>query len=210
MNINFVNKLKHYFFKIIKKSRVNSTLNSFVNSSSKVESGTAFVNSSIGRHSFVGYDCDIYNTHIGNFCSIANNVVIGGGNHPINWVSTSPVFYSGRDSVKAKFSDFERVIHKKTNIGSDVWIGQNVTIKQGINIGTGSVIGMGSIVTKDVIPYSVVCGNPARLLKMRFSDRQIDDLLSSRWWELSDSELAQSAVFIRNVDDFLSFIKQVK
>ena len=87
-----------------------------------------------------------------------------------NGVSTSPVFYSGRDSVKAKFSKHER---KKYNtvIGHDVWIGQNIRIKQGVNIGTGAIIGMGSIVTKDVPPYNIYAGNPAKFIRKRFDDK---------------------------------------
>ena len=92
------------------------------------------------------------------FLSIANNVVIGGGKHPINWVGMSPVFYKGKDSVKAKFSSYEREKPLVTSIGHDVWIGRNAIIKGGVKIGNGSVIGMGSIITKDVLPYSIVGG----------------------------------------------------
>ena len=92
-------RLLYYWSKLLKKVRGVAVKDAYIHPSAKVESGTHFVRSSIGKHSFVGYDCEIINTEIGSFCSIANGVVIGGGMHPIDWVSTSPVFYSGRDSV---------------------------------------------------------------------------------------------------------------
>ena len=136
----------------------------------------------MGRHSFCGYDCEITNTEIGSFCSIANNVIIGGGMHPMDWVSTSPAFYIGRDSVKAKFATHTREPVKKIIIGHDVWIGQYALIKQGITVGTGAVIGMGSVVTKDVEPYSIVAGKPACLINHRFNEDIVQKLLHSKWW----------------------------
>lgn len=117
------------------------------------------------RYSFCGYNCEMINVEIGSFCSIANGVVIGGEMHPLEWISTSPVFYEGRDSIDMKFSEHKRKKGLKTIIGHDVWIGQNSLIKQGIKIGNGAVIGMGSVVTKDVAPYSIVAGNPTKLIK---------------------------------------------
>ena len=181
--------LQYYFNKIIKKMRGVAIKNSFIHKTSKVESGTQFINSSINKHSFCGYDCDINYCDIGSFTSIANGVIVGGGMHPISWVSTSPVFYIGRDSIKAKFSEYEREDVKKTIIGNDVWIGNNCLIKQGVNIGTGSVIGMGSVVTKDVEPYTIVAGNPAKIIRKRFDDQLIERLLKSSWWDFSDSKL---------------------
>ena len=124
--------------------------------------------------------------------------------HPVDWVSMSPVFYSGRDSVRKKFSQFDRPADKTTNIGSDVWIGDGAIIKQGVNIGVGAVIGMGSIVTKDVPPYTIVAGNPAHPIRKRFSDDVISRLLESRWWEKSDKELESLAADIKDPEAFLN------
>ena len=140
--------LLYLYSKIFKKLRGASLLNSFVDKSSKIESGTSFINSKMGKYSFCGYDCEMLNVNIGNYCSIANNVVIGGAMHPMHWVSMSLVFYAGRDSVKKKFAEYQRDEDKPVNIEHDVWIGQYSMIKQGVSIGTGAVIGMGSIVTK--------------------------------------------------------------
>lgn len=195
--------LEYYYSKLLRKLRGKATINSRIHKTSKVESGSHIINSSMDRHSFCGYDCEIINCEIGSFCSIANNVIIGGAMHPIHWLSTSPVFFSGRDSVKAKFALHKREEGLLTTIGHDVWIGNNVIIKQGVNIGTGSIIGMGSIVTKNVEPYSIVAGNPAKEIRKRFDKRIIDGLLISRWWELSDDLLRKYAKNITNPELFL-------
>ena len=199
--------IKYLFFKLLKKIRLIGIKNSYVHRTSKIESGTTFISSSMDKYSFCGYDCDIVHTIIGSFCSIANNVKIGGGKHPIDWVSTSPVFYKGRDSVRKKFSKHERDNVIKTHIGNDVWIGEGCIIKQGIKIGNGSVIGMGSVVTKDVEPYSIVGGVPARVLRFRFSNDLISKLMKSEWWNLDDNILSEASSYIQNPDLFLECLK---
>lgn len=194
--------------KFFKKIRGVALVNSTIPKSSKVESGSHIVNSVFGKHSFCGYDCEIINCEVGSFCSIANNVIIGGGAHPMDWVSMSPVFYEGRDSVKAKFSKHKRVAQLKTNIGHDVWIGQGAIIKQGVTIGTGSVIGMGSVVTKDVPPYTIVAGCPAKKVKMRFDDSIIEQILESKWWTFNDEKLNQFAPFFTDPNKFLLELKK--
>ena len=162
----------------------------------------------MNKHSFCGYDNEIINTKIGSFCSIGNHVKIGGGEHPYSWVSTSPVFYKGRDSVKAKFSEFDRVEIRTTIIGNDVWVGQNSLIKQGITIGHGAIIGMGSVVTKDVEPYSIVAGVPAKKIKLRFSEDLISKLIKSKWWDLKENELNKAAENIKDPIKFLDSINE--
>lgn len=201
-------KINYFLSRIIKKMRGSSIIDSRIDRSSKVESGCQLVNVTMDKHSFCGYDCTLINCVIGSFCSISNGVVIGGGMHPINWVSTSPVFYKGRDSVKKKFSVYERDEPKKTYIGHDVWIGEKVLIKQGINIGNGAVIGMGSIVTKDVQPYEIVAGNPAKVIRKRFSDDIIYNLNIAKWWLLSEDELNKYAKYIKEPQKFIERINQ--
>lgn len=191
--------------KIMKRMRPAAIKNSSIHKSSKVEPTSHFIKSKMGKHSFCGYDCDINNTNIGSFCSIANSVVIGGGMHPINWVSTSPVFYEGRDSVKAKFSSHKRKSVKPVRIGHDVWIGQNAIVKQGVSIGNGAVIGMGAVVTRNVPAYSIVGGCPANMIKMRFSQSIIDKLEALEWWAFDDEKLEQLG---RYIQDPLVFIEK--
>ncbi len=193
----------YYFHKIQKKIRLVGIRGSQVHGTSKLESGTSFVASSMDKYSFCGYDCDIFLTQIGAYCSIADGVVIGGNAHPVDWVSTSPVFYNNTDSVKKKFSYHERIESKRTIIGNDVWIGRNALIKQGVTIGHGVVIGMGSVVTKDIEPYAIVGGSPAKLIRKRFSPGIIGKLLDSKWWSLDERELARLAPFIKDPEQFL-------
>jgi acetyltransferase-like isoleucine patch superfamily enzyme len=203
------NFMIYFWAKFFKKIQGSAIKNSNISNSSKVEAGSLFVNSSMDRHSFCGYNCEIINTQIGSFCSIANNVKIGGGEHPIDWVSTSPVFYFGRDSVKAKFSEFKRPEPSITKIGSDVWIGQNTLIKQGVEVGVGAIIGMGSIVTKNVPPYAIVAGNPAKLIRYRFDDELISELLKSQWWNLDETKIFISSQNIKDPKKFLKILNSL-
>lgn len=197
----------YFWSKILRKLRGAAIKNSKIHNSSKVEAGSQIFNVKMGKYSFCGYDCEISNCEIGSFTSIANGVVIGGGMHPMDWVGMSPVFYKGRDSVKAKFSEFDRKVVKPTIIGNDVWIGRNALVKQGVNIGTGAVIGMGSVVTKDVPPYAIFAGNPAKFIRYRFNDDIIQRLLESCWWELDEKILSRAA---KNIKDPESFLRNFK
>lgn len=200
--------LKYLISKVIKKSRLSAVRFSQVHSTSKLESGTNFISSSMARHSFCGYDCDITNADIGSFVSIANVVVIGGGRHPMEWVAMSPVFYEGRDSVKAKFSIHKREHSKRVTIGNDVWIGRSAIVLPGVKIGHGAVVGAGAVVTKDVPAYGVVAGNPARLIRYRFEESIIQRLLKIRWWDYTDDRIHDLGPYFNDVDRFLKFIEK--
>jgi chloramphenicol O-acetyltransferase type B len=199
--------LIYYWSKLLRKLRGAAIKNSSIHKTSKIEAGSQIINTLMDKHSFCGYDCEISNCEIGSFTSIANGVVIGGGMHPIDWVGTSPVFYEGRDSVKAKFSEFQREEVKTTLIGRDVWIGRNVLIKQGVTIGNGAVVGMGSVVTKDVAPYAIVAGNPAKLIRYRFQEEIVSKLIVSEWWELDENDLKKYAKDITYPEKFLKNFK---
>lgn len=179
--------------RMLKKLRGCAICNSSVNKTAKIESGSTMVNSSIGKYSFCGYDCKLINCSIGAFCSIADNVVAGGVQHPVSWASTSPVFYAGQDSIKKKFSTFQRSEDQTTIIGNDVWIGERVLIKGGVTIEDGAVIGIGSVVSKDIGAYEIWAGSPARLIRKRFDDAMIERMVSSRWWDCSDAEIQMCA-----------------
>lgn len=200
---NIVNWFFLIVNKIIKKSRFTAIRNSTIHPTSVVHSGTDIVNSEFGRYSYCGYDCLIVNTELGAFCSIASNVSIGGAAHPIHFVSTSPVFLSHKDSIKKKFSNFEYLPIRITRIDSDVWIGEGAFVKAGVHIGVGSIIGMGAVVTKDVEPYSIVAGNPAKIIRKRFPEDIIVGLLQLRWWELPDDEIMVISKFFDNPEVLL-------
>jgi chloramphenicol O-acetyltransferase type B len=183
----------------IKKSSIHKT--------SKVEAGSQIVNTLMDKHSFCGYDCDISNCKIGSFTSIAN----GGGYSwrytSFDWVGTSPVFYEGRDSVKAKFSEFKRDEVKTTLIGHDVWIGRNAFIKQGVIIVNGAVVGMGSVITKDVAPFAIIGGNPAKLIRYRISDEIIQRLIASKGCKLRVNKLKEVATYFKDPSFFIEKLR---
>lgn len=198
-------KITYYFAKLIKNYIKPKTIyNSYINNKAKVCSGSELHNVSIGQYSYIGHDCKVNNCDIGNFCSIASNVTIGGSSHPLEWVSTSPVFHTKRNVLGKSFSDKRIDNNVRTSVGHDVWIGGGVIVKAGISIGTGSVIGMGSVVTKDVPPYEVWAGNPAKCIKKRFDESTAQELINSKWWEFDDKRLAQLGAYFDNPIEFLN------
>lgn len=206
--VEMFNFIKSAFAKTLKKARFSAIRNSKIHSTSKIESGTSFVASFMDRHSFCGYDCDFYHANIGSFTSIANNVVVGGARHPMEWVGMSPVFYAGRDSVKAKFSQHSLDNPPKTFIGNDVWIGRSAIILSGVNIGNGAVVGAGSVVTRDVPSYAIVAGNPAKLIRYRFETSVIEELERIKWWNFSETQLLELAKYIKDPAKFIDGIQQ--
>ncbi len=199
----------YIYNRLLKKIRGRAIKNSNIPKTSKIESGSTIINTNFGKYSFCGYDCKICNADIGAFCSIADGVVIGLAEHPIDWVSTSPVFYAGRDSVKKKFATKKRAPVKKCIIGNDVWIGERALIKPGVIVGDGAVIGMGSVVTKNVLPYEIVAGVPARHIKYRFDTNTAEKLLDSKWWKLSDSDLKKHAIYCDNPSKFVDSLEGI-
>ena len=162
-------------------------------------------------------DCEIgkwaYNVwaikaKIGSFCSIGDGAYIGGAEHPMDWVSTSPAFENVKNSFpKKRFADLEVPLHKQTTIGNDVWIGHNAVIKQGVTIGDGAVIGSNAVVTKDVPPFAVVGGVPAKVIKFRFSEEQIRFLQKVEWWSFSDEQLSDLGYSFKDINSFMERYK---
>jgi virginiamycin A acetyltransferase len=151
------------------------------------------------RESFTSYHPDD-RIEIGAFCSIADGVKFVFGNHAMDRVSTFPfraVCFG--DSPHADAESKGNII-----IGNDVWIGACSVILSGVKIGDGAVIASGAVVSKDVAPYSVVGGVPAKLIKYRLESEQITSLLAIRWWEWPDSKIRDNAdLFYGDVDAFI-------
>lgn len=203
--------LTYLWSKFIKKLPLAAIRDSSFEKPSKVEARSTVIGTTMGRYSYCGYECILLNCRIGRYCSVADHVIAGLSSHPMEWVSTSPAFYRGRDSIPKDLAalDYDSSA-PQTIIGNDVWIGQNVLIRPGVTIGNGAVIGMGSVVTKDVPPYTVVAGNPARVIRPRFAPELAERLEASCWWDMEPAALKQYSHFMNDPEAFLEALEASK
>ena len=177
--------------------------NCYIDKNASVCAKSELSNVQIMHCSYIGYNCFMVNTRIGSFCSIADRCCIGGAMHPIQRVSTSPVFHKGKNILNTNIATFPCIPTLETVIENDVWIGMGCFIKAGVTIHNGAVIGMGSIVTKDIPAYEIWAGNPARFIRKRFQDEIIDALLKIQWWNWPESKIKQYSVYFDNPAEFI-------
>lgn len=147
-----------------------------VNFGSNIEVGkNTFIdqNCEIGSYTYIGKNCNITKSSIGRFCSIANNVSIGQGEHDLSQISTSSIFYK---------NSYEELTKNPCVIKNDVWIGMDTIILRGVIIENGAVIGANSVVTKNVPPFAIVAGSPAKIIRYRFDEKKQKEILDSSWW----------------------------
>jgi acetyltransferase-like isoleucine patch superfamily enzyme len=152
----------------------------------------SLINSTIGDYSYINTNSKVSNTIIGKFCSIGPNVQIVLGSHPSKFVSSHPIFYANNKpfrtfSDEVYFKEYEEVV-----IGNDVWIAEGVLIPGGVKIGDGAIIMARAVVTKDVEPYSIVGGIPAKHIKYRFDVETINRISQSEWWDWEEKKLREN------------------
>ncbi|MDN3643787.1 CatB-related O-acetyltransferase [Lutimonas halocynthiae] len=214
---NFLNFIKYFFNSdIILESNVRVYGSNF-EGKNKVYSGSVFVNGKCGKGTYIGKNCHFSRAVIGRYCSIGNRVRVILSNHPSSkFVSTHPAFFSTLKqagftySKKQTFDEF-RYINKKENIaafiGHDVWIGDDVTIMGGVKINHGAIIGAKALITKDVAPFSIVGGVPAKLIGKRFSDEEIEFLEQFKWWEKDENWISKNAYLFSDIKQFMKQFK---
>jgi acetyltransferase-like isoleucine patch superfamily enzyme len=162
---------------------------------------------SLGAFSYAvsGFWCGV---DIGRYCSFGENVQIGRQNHPMDWLSTSPFLYMNNKDILSVDTGFDKNMLtqqpaypvsptqlRKTTIQNDVWIGHGAIINAGVTIENGAVIAAGSVVTKDVPAYAIVGGNPAKLIRYRFSAEIMTQLQEGKWWQYSPEQLKALSIF---------------
>ena len=191
--------LRNYFFSFFNKKRYDKgvSLFSFWDKTSDFPSkiylaSTAVLhNTQVGKYTRIRQLTSIHNSTIGKYSSISRNVRIGLGEHPTNLISTNSIFYSyQKTEVRGDWvreTDF--IEHKPIVIGNDVWIGEFATIKGGVKVGDGAIIASRAFVTKDVPPYAIVGGVPAKIIRYRFPEDVVNKLLEIKWWDLDEKEI---------------------
>ena len=181
----------------------NISPNTSIEAKTRIFYNVTLNNCKIGKYSYVGSNCFLQNVSIGKFCSIAKHSLIGLGAHPSDFLSTSPLFYRKNNPLKISFlkenKDF--VEYQPIEIGHDVWVGARVTIMDGVKIGTGAIVASGAVVTKNVPPYAIVGGVPAKIIKYRFDEEQINKLLNSSWWDWDLEKINKHKDLIKKQND---------
>lgn len=214
-NLLYMNNLKHKCVDVSFKAYVDRSTVFMGNN--KVGRGSYIDSCSIGLGSYIGANCVLKRTRIGKFCSIGPNVRIVDGNHPTHtYVTTYPAFFRKGKFCGLEFNPsnlFEEYTYTDESkkwlceIGCDIWIGDSVSILNGIHIGDGAIVAAGAVVTKDVPAYTIVGGVPAKVIRSRFTNEQIDFLLKTKWWDMNIDTLTKLSDKFSNIEEFTNVVK---
>jgi len=212
--ITFFNKRS-----LLKKQNVNIESNVSINRTefskyNRICKNSSVNDSSFGLCSYIGWNCVLNNVEVGSFTSIGPYTEVIYGRHPVNFISTHPIFYSTRKQCgisftqKQLFDDFQYVKNttKSVLIGNDVWIGYGVKIVEGVKIGDGSIVLAGAVVTKDVEPYSIVGGIPAKHVKYRFDEDMRNKLINFKWWQKDFQWIQENSKYFSDPESFKNLI----
>lgn len=187
-------------YSLVKSERAHSFLGDYT----RVDAPYFLHDVSLGDYSYIARNSSITNCIIGKFCSIGPNFCCGLGIHPVNGISTSPMFYSTAKQNGITLCNKSKVEEsRQTIIENDVYIGANVTVLDGVRIGNGAVIGAGAVVTKNIPPYAIAVGVPAVIKKYRFDEESIAKLLKIEWWNKGIDELIKVESYFWRIHDYV-------
>lgn len=219
--INFTLRAKYTFIDKVKVGEKTKLRHSILEANVSIGSECNITNSSIGRYSYLANNCYLPSTKVGAFCSIASHTILAAGNHPSNYLSTSPVTYKNKTTYAQGFvnqptyqDEYKYVDDKQKffcEIGNDVWIATRVTLvcgRNGLRIGNGAIVRSGSVVTKDIPPYAIVQGVPAHIIGYRFETEIIEKIEKLSWWNKDDKWIKAHAQYFSDVKKLLEHIEE--
>lgn len=213
--------IAHYIkgiFKNLLNPRI-STL-SFISTNVEVDK-TAYIyrgvkakHAKIGAYSYIAANTDIENAVIGKYCSIADHCRVGMSGHSLSYLSTSPIFTQVVNALQERWIDKDVFEYKSevetTVLGNDVWVGSHVLINGGVTVGDGACIAAGAVVVKDVPPYAIVGGVPAKIIRYRFSEDVIAKLEEVKWWNFPEDILKEKIKLFQSEDVTIEILDKLK
>jgi len=188
---------------------VSSAFQSAIAASARLSPPYHLNTATIGGYTYIMPHAWVSMATIGKFCSIGPHFTCGGGIHPVDGISTAPMFYSIRAQNGITLSGTDKCVERKpVTIGNDVFIGMNVTVLDGVTIGDGAVIGAGCVVSKDVPPYAIVAGCPMQILRYRFPEELRRRLAAVRWWDFPEEDLKLVERHFFDVEEFVRLCEE--
>jgi acetyltransferase-like isoleucine patch superfamily enzyme len=189
----------------------SKVVDSKISTAVRIDRNNGVYSSSVGRYSYTGKNTIIMHADIGAFCSISWNVTIGGANHDYTRICQHSMLYDEQSDIRPNGIDncYDRFSEPLT-IGNDVWIAAGAVITRGITIGDGAVIAANAVVTKDVPPYAIVAGSPAKIIKYRFTPEIIELLSQLRWWKWPVEKIKQHYVLLSEQPERESLVALLK